>query len=68
LTRIPDACAALFEGNRQALCGFTDEEAVQLVGLIERVIVNLDRIAHVQDAPHIAGKSSCPPAPEDDKG
>src|SRR6202034_362898 len=33
-SRLPDACATLFEGNREALSGFTDEEAAQLVALL----------------------------------
>ena len=51
-TRLPDACAALFEGNREALSGFTDEEAAQLVALLTRVIANLDRIANAEASPH----------------
>jgi MarR family transcriptional regulator, transcriptional regulator for hemolysin len=43
--RLPDACAVLFQGNREALHGFTDEEAAQLVSLLNRLIANLDRIA-----------------------
>ena len=43
--RLPDACATLFQGNREALGGFSDEEAVQLVALLTRLIANLDRIA-----------------------
>ena len=50
--RLPDACAALFEGNHEALSGFTDEEAAQLVDLLTRVIANLDRIANAEDLPH----------------
>ena len=51
-TRLPDACAALFEGNREALSGFTDEEAAQLVNLLSRVIANLDRVANAEASPH----------------
>jgi len=51
-TRLPDACAALFEGNREALSGFTDEEAAQLVALLTRVIANLDRVANAEASPH----------------
>ncbi|HEY4372403.1 MAG TPA: MarR family transcriptional regulator, partial [Burkholderiales bacterium] len=29
-TRLPQACATLFEGNRDALNGFTEKEATQL--------------------------------------
>ena len=51
-TRLPEACAALFEGNREALGGFTDEEAAQLVALLTRVIANLDRVANAEASPH----------------
>jgi DNA-binding MarR family transcriptional regulator len=54
-TRLPDACAALFEGNREALSGFTDEEAAQLVALLTRVIANLDRIANAEESPREPG-------------
>ena len=50
--RLPDACAMLFEGNREALSGFTDEEAAQLVALLTRVIANLDRVANAEASPH----------------
>ena len=49
--RLPHACAALFEGNREALSGFTDEEAAQLVALLGRVIANLDRVANAEASP-----------------
>jgi len=45
LARLPDACAALFRGTREALDGFSEEEAAQLVGLLGRLIANLDRLA-----------------------
>ena len=51
-TRLPDACAALFKGNREALRGFTDEEAAQLVALLTRVITNLDRVANAEASPN----------------
>ena len=43
--RLPDACVALLQGNREALNGFEPEEATQLVTLLVRLIANLDRIA-----------------------
>lgn len=43
--RLPDACAVLFQGNRDVLSGFTEEEASQLVVLLTRLIANLDRVA-----------------------
>lgn len=49
LTRLPSALAVLFQGNREALEGFSDEEAGQLVALLSRLIANLDRIARVPD-------------------
>jgi MarR family transcriptional regulator for hemolysin len=52
--RMPEAVAALFLGNREALDGFTNEEAKQLVALIQRLIANLDRLAGAEalPAPH----------------
>jgi MarR family transcriptional regulator for hemolysin len=41
--RLPEACAVLFQGNRDALDGFTDAESAQLVALLTRLIGNLDR-------------------------
>ena len=45
--RMPEATAALFQGNREALEGFTAAEREQLAGLLTRLIGNLDRIATV---------------------
>jgi len=42
---MPEAVAALFQGNSEALAGFTEAEAAQLVDLLKRLIDNLDRIA-----------------------
>ena len=50
--RLPDACATLLEGNREALSGLTNEEAAQLVALLTRVIANLDRVANAETSPH----------------
>ncbi|EJJ29244.1 MarR family winged helix-turn-helix transcriptional regulator [Rhizobium sp. CF142] len=43
--RMPDAIATLFQGNREALDGFTRAETEQLVALLTRLIANLDKIA-----------------------
>jgi len=51
-TRLPEACAALFQGNRDALNGFTDEEAAQLVALLMRLIANLDRATRAEEPSH----------------
>ena len=48
--RLPDAVAVLLQGNREALRGFTDEEAGLLVTLLKRLIANLDRVATVGPA------------------
>lgn len=48
--RLPEALGVLLEGNREALAGFTDEEAAQLVAMLKRLIANLDRLA-AGDAP-----------------
>jgi MarR family transcriptional regulator for hemolysin len=49
--RMPSAVKTLLRGNREALSGFTDEEAAQLVALLQRLITNLDRIAGVEAPP-----------------
>jgi MarR family transcriptional regulator, transcriptional regulator for hemolysin len=46
--RLPDACTALFQGNRDALAGFSDEEATQLNALLSRLIANLDRVGSAE--------------------
>src|SRR5271154_3264143 len=46
--RLPEAVRVLLQGNREALGGFTDEEAGLLVALLTRLIANLDRIASVE--------------------
>jgi len=45
--RLPDAVAALLQGNREVLCGFTEEETGLLVALLTRLIANLDEVASV---------------------
>jgi hypothetical protein len=52
VARMPEACKVLFQGNREALDGFTDEETAQLVTLLTRLITNLDRIAGVEGLQH----------------
>ena len=47
---MPEAIAALFQGNEEALAGFTDAEAAQLVGLLKRLIDNLDQMASAESA------------------
>lgn len=47
--RLPAAIAVLFEGNRDALEGFTSEEAGQLIALLQRLIDNLERIGNAED-------------------
>ncbi len=44
-TRMPEAIATLFQGNREALDGFTTAEAEQFVAMLTRVITNLDKMA-----------------------
>lgn len=48
-TRLPDACEALFQGNRDALNGFTDKEVAQLVAMLTRLIANLDCLASAEE-------------------
>ncbi|MBY5329856.1 MarR family winged helix-turn-helix transcriptional regulator [Rhizobium leguminosarum] len=47
---MPAAIAALFEGNKEALTGFTEAEAEQLVDLLKRLIENLDQIASAESS------------------
>ena len=49
--RLPRAIATLRQGNREALDGFTAEEAAQLIALLERLITNLDRVGGVEATP-----------------
>ncbi|MFO1048730.1 MAG: winged helix DNA-binding protein [Geminicoccaceae bacterium] len=46
--RLPEAVAVLLQGNREVLRGFSDEEAGLLVGLLTRLIANLDRVASAE--------------------
>lgn len=48
--RIPEATTTLLQGNREALIGFTDAEAVQLVDLLTRLVENLDRISNAESS------------------
>jgi DNA-binding MarR family transcriptional regulator len=48
--RMPEATTTLFQGNREALIGFTEAEAVQLVDLLTRLIENLDQIASAESS------------------
>ena len=47
--RLPQASATLFQGNREALAGFSEAEEEKLVELLSRLIVNLDRISSALD-------------------
>ncbi|TAY86451.1 MarR family winged helix-turn-helix transcriptional regulator [Rhizobium leguminosarum] len=49
--RMPEAITVLFQGNKEALTGFTDAEAGQLVDLLKRLIGNLDQIATAAPSP-----------------
>jgi MarR family transcriptional regulator, transcriptional regulator for hemolysin len=42
--RLPGAIATLFQGNREAMAGFTDKEVAQFIRMLERLIANLDRL------------------------
>ncbi len=48
LARLPEAVATLFQGNRDAVEGFSDEELEQLNDLLNRLIANLDRLTGAQ--------------------
>jgi MarR family transcriptional regulator for hemolysin len=49
--RLPNAVAVLLQGNREVLCGFTDEETALLVALLTRLIASLDQIAGIEASP-----------------
>lgn len=53
--RLPGAIACVFQGNAEALAGFSAEETAQLVALLGRLIANLDRIADVEAHPRTPG-------------
>lgn len=40
--RLPEACSVLLKGNRDALRGFNDQESELLIGLLIRLISNLE--------------------------
>jgi Transcriptional regulators len=48
--RLPKATATLFQGNREALDGFSDEEAAQFIALLKRVQANLDQLTGTDGA------------------
>lgn len=48
--RMPEATTTLLQGNREALVGFTNAEAMQLVDLLARLIENLDRISSAESS------------------
>ena len=60
-TRLPNAVAALLQGNRDALRGFSDEEAAQLVALLNRLIANLDALAGAEPPPDATPPATRPP-------
>ena len=53
--RLPEAIAALFRGNGEALSGFTAEEAAQFTRLLSRLIANLDRLVSAAPTPDQPG-------------
>jgi DNA-binding MarR family transcriptional regulator len=55
--RMPDAIETLFKGNRDAMEGFTEEEAVQLVAFLTRLIANLDQITSAEPSSHTSEAS-----------
>lgn len=46
--RMPEAITTLFQGNNEAMEGFTKAESAQLVDLLTRLISNLDKIASAE--------------------
>lgn len=52
--RMPEAIMTLFQGNSEAMTGFTQAEEAQLVDLLTRLIANLDQMANAE-----AGDTLC---------
>lgn len=46
--RLPQAFATLFQGNLEAMTGFSEEEQHTLVNLLERLIANLERLSSAE--------------------
>lgn len=42
---LPKASEGLFQGNREAMDGFSEEESKQFISLLQRLIANLDQAA-----------------------
>ena len=53
--RMPEATTTLFQGNNDALKGFTNAEALQFVDLLTRLIENLDHISSAESSLDDAG-------------
>ncbi len=51
LARLPGAIAVLLQGNRESLEGFTEAEAEQFVGLLTRLLANLDHLTAAPPTP-----------------
>ena len=49
--RLPQASATLFQGNREAMAGFSEEEQRKLVELLSRLIANLDQLSGAIQGP-----------------
>jgi DNA-binding MarR family transcriptional regulator len=48
--RMPQAISMLFQGNREALNGFTKVEEAQFMDLLARLITNLDQLVSADNA------------------
>jgi DNA-binding MarR family transcriptional regulator len=64
--RLPKARSALMEANREAMAGLTDAEQALLRRLLERVVVNMERISErepksVDGSPAHAGAAGSQP-------
>lgn len=56
--QLPEACAVLFEGNREVTSDFTRDEAAQLTDLLTRLITNLDRVIKADESQRSKTKQS----------
>lgn len=49
IARLPEACTVLFQGNAEALDGFTAVDIAQLTNLLGRVLSNLDLLMNGEE-------------------
>jgi MarR family transcriptional regulator for hemolysin len=56
--RLPEAITVLLRGNQDVLRGFSKTETAQLIDLLTRLIVNLDRVASADASANAAARTA----------